>query len=156
VALLAQVMVVVEADESARELASAGIARYLGRTVAAVPGRVTSRASRGTNALLVGGARLVRGAQDVLELLDAGSTAVPVGKPAPRLRIEPRLAEVLERVGEGRDSPDKLRDPTGDVGEVLLALSELELMGLLTRGAGGRYLPRPLDHGVDLDGFCVD
>jgi predicted Rossmann fold nucleotide-binding protein DprA/Smf involved in DNA uptake len=47
---------------------------------------------------------------------------------------------VLERVGEGRDNPDKLADAGCDVGEVLLALSELELMGLLTRGDGGRYL----------------
>jgi hypothetical protein len=45
-------------------------------------------------------------------------------------------------VGEGRDRPDKLADIGGDVGEVLLALSELELMGLLTRGDGGRYLLR--------------
>jgi DNA processing protein len=72
VARLCEVMVVVEADESPRELAGASIARSLGRTVAAVPGRVTSPVSRGTNALLMAGARLVRGAQDVLELLSAG------------------------------------------------------------------------------------
>jgi hypothetical protein len=45
-------------------------------------------------------------------------------------------------VGEGWDNPDKLADVSDDVGDVLLALSELELMGLLTRGDGGRYLPR--------------
>jgi DNA processing protein len=137
---LAQVTVVVEADETARELASAGIALSLGRTVAAVPGRVTSRCSRGTNALLMDGARLVRGAQDVLELLRVASPAAPVGEGTARVQLEPRLAEVLERVGEGKDSPDRLIDPAGDVGQVLLALTELELMGLLTRGEGGRYV----------------
>jgi DNA processing protein len=137
---LAEVTVVVEADETARELASAGIALSLGRTVAAVPGRVTSRCSRGTNALLMDGARLVRGAQDVLELLSAASPAAPVVQGTARVQLEPRLAEVLERVGEGKDSPDRLIDPASDVGEVLLALSELELMGMLTRGEGGRYV----------------
>jgi predicted Rossmann fold nucleotide-binding protein DprA/Smf involved in DNA uptake len=86
------------------------------------------------------GAHLVRGAEDVLELLHAGSPAAPVAEGAARVQLEPRLSEVLERVGEGRDSPDRLIDPTGDFGEVLLALSELELMGLLTRGDGGRYV----------------
>jgi DNA processing protein len=137
---LAEVTVVVEASDSARELTSAGIARALGRTLAAVPGRVTSRASGGTNALLMDDAHLVRDTQDVLELL--GSTAGPLaGRPA-RRQLAPRLAEVLERVGEGWDNPDKLADVSDDVGDVLLALSELELMGLLTRGDGGRYLPR--------------
>ncbi|HWX97962.1 MAG TPA: DNA-processing protein DprA [Solirubrobacteraceae bacterium] len=143
VAHLAKVTVVVEASDSAPDLASAAIARSLGRTVAAVPGRVTSRSSRGTNALLMDGARLVRGAQDVLELLHIDSPAVSVGEAVARARLEPRLVEVLEQVGEGRDTADKLIDRTGDVGEVLLALSELELLGLLTRGEGGRYVPRP-------------
>jgi hypothetical protein len=64
------------------------------------------------------------------------------GPPAPGgyTQLEPRLAEVLERVGEGRDSPDTLAAADGDQGGLLLALSELELMGLLTRGDGGRYL----------------
>jgi DNA processing protein len=142
VARLCEVMVVVEADESPRELAGASIARTLGRTVAAVPGRVTSRGSRGTNALLMGGAGLVRGVQDVLELLDGGSWTASVGQPEVRERLGQRLAEVLEGVGAGRDTPGKLIGAASDASEVLLALSELELMGLLTRGDGGRYIPR--------------
>jgi DNA processing protein len=141
VARLSEVVVVVEADESPRELAAASIARTLGRTVAAVPGRVTSPGSRGTSALLMGGARLVRGAQDVLELLD-GSGADSIGEHAALGRLEPRLAEILEGVGAGRDTPEKLIGATDDAGEVLLGLSELELIGLLTRGDGGRYVPR--------------
>jgi DNA processing protein len=141
VARLSEVMVVVEADETPGELAGASIARNLGRTVAAVPGRVTSPGSRGSNALLMGGARLVRGAQDVLELLD-GSRAASIGEHAALGRLEPRLAEILEGVGAGRDTPEKLIGSADDAGEILLGLSELELMGLLTRGDGGRYVPR--------------
>jgi DNA processing protein len=102
---LAEVTVVVEADETARELASAGIALSLGRTVAAVPGRVTSRCSRGTNALLMDGARLVRCAEDVLELLRVAPPGAPDGEGTASVQLEPRLAEMLERVGEGKTVP---------------------------------------------------
>jgi DNA processing protein len=142
VARLCEVMVVVEADESRRDLAGASIARSLGRTVAAVPGRVTSSGSRGTNALLMAGARLVRGPQDVLELLSAGSRSASISEHEALDRLDPRLADILESVGAGSDTPGKLIGSADDAGEVLLALSELELLGLLTRGDGGRYVPR--------------
>jgi DNA processing protein len=135
-------MVVVEADESPRELAGASIARSLGRTVAALPGRVTSPASRGTNALLMAGARLIRGPQDVLELLSAGPRSASISQHDTVERLDPRLAKIFESVGAGSDTPGKLVGAADDAGEVLLALSELELLGLLARGDGGRYVPR--------------
>ncbi len=161
---LAQLTIVVEADEDQGELQGARIARALGRTVAAVPGRVTSPVSRGTHALLMEGAALVRGPGDALELLYAGtqprdphvlpgakrgtgaqrSTGAQPGTSAtPRtVVLEPRLQATLEQVGAGYDTPAKLSAAIADAGEVLLALGELELMGLLTRGDGGRYVPR--------------
>jgi hypothetical protein len=56
--------------------------------------------------------------------------------------LEPRLQATLEQVGAGNDTPAKLSAASADAGEALLALGELELMGLLTRGDGGRYVPR--------------
>jgi DNA processing protein len=141
-AMLAQLTQVVEARDSPAELAGAGIAKALGRTVAAVPGRVTSPTSSGPHTLLIEGADIVRGPGDVLELL-SGSGAQ--GGRAPReatVELDPRLKVALDRVGEGRDTPEKLTDEGEDPGELLLALSELELMGLLGRGDGGRYVPR--------------
>jgi DNA processing protein len=141
VAALAAVTVVVEAGDSARELAGARLARALGRRVAAVPGRVTSRASSGSHALLGEGAHLVRGTVDVLDLLcDAGGPAP--GSHARWPRLDPRLRGVLESVGAGMDTPQKLIGDGGDPGAVLQALSELELMGMLARGDGGRYVAR--------------
>lgn len=64
------------------------------------------------------------------------------GGQAPATKIEPRLARILRQVGAGRDTPDRLAQPGEDAGELLLALSELELLGLLGRGEGGRYVPR--------------
>jgi DNA processing protein len=154
VTLLAELVVVVEADERPVELACARIARDLGKTVAAVPGRVTSPMSRGTHALLVDGAALVRGPEDALELLCRGGapTARTRAQAAvePRVNLTRRLRWTLERVGAGEDTPDKLIGQGEDAGEVLLALSELEVRGLLARGDGGRYVPRdPLCRPVD-------
>ena len=139
---LAQLTVLVEAQDNPRELAPARLASTLGRAVAAVPGRVTSPLSAGTNALLAQGAHLLRGPADALELLPAGGPygSSRAGRPAAR-RLEPRLQRILDRVRAGADSPDRLRHEAGDVGELLCALTELELMGLLARGDGGRYVP---------------
>jgi len=155
---LAQMTIVVEADEHPGELLGARIAQTLGRTVAAVPGRVTSPVSRGTHALLMEGVPLVRGPDDALDLLYGehaaqgidgsprrmtGTPTRPIAAGAPwEAQLEPRLRATLEQVGAGRDTPAKLTTEGADAGAVLLALSELELMGLLTRGDGGRYVPR--------------
>jgi DNA processing protein len=68
-AALAQLVIVVEADDHVRALAPARIAQAEGKRVGAVPGRVGSRLSRGPHALIAEGAALVRDAEDVLDLL---------------------------------------------------------------------------------------
>ena len=65
-AALAGTTVVVEAAHRSGSLQTARLAAGLGRTVGAVPGPITSRASVGPNDLLAAGARVVRGAEDVL------------------------------------------------------------------------------------------
>jgi DNA processing protein len=142
IARLAGLTVVVEARDSPGELAGARLAQALGRTVAAVPGRVTSRASSGTHALLMDGAHLVRGPGDALELLCAPQARAAQPPKDAAAELAPRLRTMLEKVGAGSDTPDKLTGAGEEFAEVLLTLSELELMGLLVRGDGGRYLPR--------------
>jgi hypothetical protein len=87
---------------------------------------------------------MVRGPSDALDLLYqvSGARLRPPPAPAPRSDLPPRLWRVLEQVGAGRDTPAKLCDRGADAEEVLLALSELELIGLLGRGDGGRYVAR--------------
>jgi DNA processing protein len=147
-AALPRVVVVVEADDTPEDLAAARIAVALGRTVAAIPGRVTSPLSRGTHALLMDGATLVRDPRDVLELL---YTLGPSEQSKPPLApasastqdgLQPRLRAILERVGAGCDTPGKLAHAGVEPAAAVLALSELEVIGLLTRGDGGRYIPR--------------
>jgi DNA processing protein len=141
-ASLASVALVVEADDSASGLSGAQIAATLGRVVAAVPGRVTSRGSYGAHALLRDGACLITCAADVLELIcDAdGHQSIALAQAPPHAGLEPRLLRVLERVGAGCDTPGRLLAESDDAGELFRSLGELELSGLLTRGDGGRYL----------------
>jgi DNA processing protein len=144
-ALLAELVIVVEAGEQPWEQACAQVAWSRGRHVAAVPGRVSSSASRGTNALLMNGARLVRGPQDALDVL-YGVGMREAGKSASPPALEPHLARVLERVGRGEDTMAKLIARDAESDEIALALVELELRGMLLRGDGGRYLPSARAH----------
>ncbi|OLB05265.1 MAG: DNA protecting protein DprA [Candidatus Rokubacteria bacterium 13_2_20CM_69_15_1] len=62
-------VVVVEAAERSGALISAGFAADLGREVFAVPGRITSATSAGTNRLIQDGAKLITCWQDVVSEL---------------------------------------------------------------------------------------
>lgn len=146
---LAALTVLIEAEQTAAGLAGARIAQALGRPLAAIPGRVTSPLSRGPHLLLMEGASLVRGPEDVLELLhppqasQRGPRLATTRDAADRLpRLPAQLQAILERVGSGCDTPDKLTRAGIDPANALLGLSELELAGLLGRGDGGRYVLR--------------
>ena len=143
-ARLAQLVIVVEAEDDPRQLAPARLAGRWGATVAAVPGRVTSTLAAGPNALLAEGAALLRGPGDALELLHAPPARPAAGaEPAPAASLEPDLRSLLEQVGDGRDTLEALLRGSGaEPEQVLLGLTRLELLGLLGRGRGGRYLRR--------------
>jgi DNA processing protein len=144
---LAQMVIVVEAEETPAALAPARIAEDLDRTVCAVPGRVSSPVSQGPHALLASGAMLVRDPQDALDALyGVGARQAPVVKhplaPAKRATLTRPLREVLEHVASGRDTLAKLLAAGCEANETTVALAELELTGAVVRGDGGRYLLR--------------
>ncbi|MFN8215709.1 MAG: DNA-processing protein DprA [Solirubrobacterales bacterium] len=68
-AALAQITVLVEAQQGSLALAAAHAAAALDRDLGAVPGPVTSSASQGTNGLLAHGALVIRDAADVANAL---------------------------------------------------------------------------------------
>lgn len=141
IAALAQATVVVEAGERSGSLITAGQAADLGREVAAVPGLVTAPLAAGANALIADGAQLVRGPADVLDLL-FGAAAGTLFVPEPTARgaeLEPDLRALLDRVGGGCDTVAALTAGGEPVDAVLAGLAQLELRGLVRRGAGGRY-----------------
>ena len=139
IAGLADLTVVVEAAERSGSLITAELAMKLGRDVAAVPGSVTAPVSAGSNALLRDGALLVRDAQDVLDAL-YGVGGAPAVRRADVSELDPELLALLDAVADGRDTVAALAGPSPDeAARAMVGLSELELRGLVRRGAGGRY-----------------
>lgn len=144
---LSSITVIVEAAEGSGSLITASFAQELGRDVAAVPGRVTSRMAAGTNRLLREGAPVIRGPEDLLdEIFGPGEGAARAGgeaRPpsvAPALAtLEPGVRSVLDAVeaGEGAEAIGAARGLSA--GDVRAALGRLELLGLIHRDALGGY-----------------
>jgi DNA processing protein len=140
IAALASVLVVVEAAERSGSLTTADLAGELGRTVAAVPGRITNRLAAGTNGLLRDGAALVRGPVDVLDLLaDVSGRRYPTPTATATHDLPEPLATLLAAIGDGRGTLAELAVGADDARAVLAGLGELEARGLVRRGFGGRY-----------------
>jgi DNA processing protein len=138
IAGLAEVVVVIEAGVRSGSLITAAFAGDLGRDVGAVPGRITAPLAAGPNALIAEGAQVVRGAEDVLDLLH-GVGERPVVDPEAGLDADAR--RVLAAIGDGHDSLAALAQAGIPPDTAIGAIAELELAGRLVRGPDGRLLP---------------
>ncbi|HEX8159523.1 MAG TPA: DNA-processing protein DprA [Solirubrobacteraceae bacterium] len=139
IAGLASLTIVVEATERSGSLITAELAQELGRAVGAVPGPVTASRHAGSNALLRDGGLVIRHAQDALdEALGIGVATVLSGRRASELS-QP-LRALLERVENGTDTVSALAATPAEAQQALAGLGELELLGFLRRGPGGRYV----------------
>ena len=141
---LARAVVVVEAGDKSGALNTAREATEQNRPVLAVPGPITSRTSYGTNCLIRDGAKPALTAGDILEEIGIHTKLAELGialsTPAPRMppvdltglqltlwnrmTSEPQHVDAL--VGAAQTQP----------ADVLGALTELELRGLVRQGPG--------------------
>ena len=128
IAALSSHVVVVEAALRSGALNTATWASSLGRELWAVPGPLTSPASAGTNRTIAqGNARLLWRIDEVIAQYPADSTM-----PFPESALG-----IVQALSCGPCSVDRLCDITGlQVGEVMGALSILELYGAATSDSG--------------------
>lgn len=142
IAALSAGTLVVQAAPRSGSLVTARHALDLGRQIWAVPGRIFDERSLGPNALIRDGAALVQHPKEILEEL-LGVGAVPHTRETPsEPEPPPGLAgQVLAALPKGASrAPEELAAATDTpVDQVLGALLELELSGLVKRLAGGVY-----------------
>jgi DNA processing protein len=143
IAGLAAATIVVEAGDHSGSLTTARFAEASSRPVGAVPGRVTSAGAAGSNALLYDGAHVVRDARDALQLA-CGVSPSPVATQLELPSLSPRRPALSRRqrlllaaIEEGDGANAALQEGAEDT---LAELAELELLGLIRRGPGGRYV----------------
>lgn len=137
IAALARATIVVEAGYKSGALNTAAQALQLGRGVGAVPGMIDLPRSMGSNQLMRDGGQVVGSVADALSMM-----SVSEKRTVPRPTMSSNEAEVWDDIqGCGPTTPDDLAALTGlDVREVLAALSNLELVGLVRRESDGRIV----------------
>ena len=135
IAALSAVTVVVEASESSGSLSTAAAALALGRPLLAVPADVDRPGSRGTLALLRGGARVCADAGDVLAALGPHAAA-PCEALDPDQRLRARLSRepmTVEHLAVAADLTPA---------DVLARLLRFQWSGLAVSHPGGRWSAR--------------
>ena len=135
IAGLSIAVVIVEGVARSGTRSTADYATQLGLEVFAVPGPVTSPLTEAPHELIRDGARLVRGAGDLLDDLGLEAGAA---EPASLDGLPPGEAEALRALAEPM-LPDAVSRATGlSIPDTVAALIRLELRGLV-QGNGGRY-----------------
>ncbi len=142
IALLADAVVVVEANYKSGTSKTVEWAVNYGVTVFAVPGPIGRDQSNGTNALIQDGAHMLTSVRDALELLRWPTEPVVVAPPeksdrAPDTGMAAAVYGVLSAVGMQIDAI--ARAAHCETGAVLAVLAELELDGLVRQLPGKRF-----------------
>jgi DNA processing protein len=142
---MAHGVVVVEAAENSGSLITARLALEQGRDVFAIPGNITSLASRGTNRLIRDGAKLVASVDDILEELPGARNANPAGSPAAVPELPPDEAGLCALLSPEPLHIDEIIAKSAlTVGEVSAMLLRLELKGAVTQLPGKYFCTHEL------------
>lgn len=136
-------VLVVEAALRSGSLITARYALEQNREVFAIPGSINSPVSKGCNALIQQGAKLVETTADVLAELPSIEVGAATDELAPKSRVDPlpgqdRARQILAAVDFAATDTDKIIERTGlPAAAVLATLMQLELLELIAECPGG-------------------
>jgi DNA processing protein len=138
---LSQALIVVEAGENSGSLITARLAFEQNREVFAVPGRIDSPSSAGSNELIARNmAHLMRSYKDVIEEMNWGGVAKTEESSGGTLELYGREKDVSDLLSNEPTHFDVLCERSGlAAGELSAVLTMLELGGVVTRHPGDWY-----------------
>ncbi|MCC8097201.1 MAG: DNA-processing protein DprA [Eubacterium sp.] len=140
IAGLSMAVVVVEANEKGGSLITANLAADFGREVFALPGNITSRASKGTNNLLKQGAAPITEAEDAFFAIGLDREEAK-SAPKEKITLENKEKMVYDCINPGEIALDEIIIKTGlDIAEVQLILLNMEMSGLIKKLPASKYV----------------
>lgn len=135
-------LLVIEAASRSGALITANQAAEHGRSLYALPGRIDSPNSIGTNRLIQQGAKLVTSAQDILDDLGLLFPREPeLKKPPPAVTLTGVEKAVFEALGEEESGMDEIAARTGlPISAISSTLLSLEIRKCVKSLPGGRFV----------------
>lgn len=136
-------VLVVEAAKDSGSLITAGLALEQGKEIFSIPGNVTSVNSKGTNELIKKGAKMVLGANDILEELAPvlkGFLKKSVKKNVKLPELSHEEKNLIRALGpEPRHIDEIARELNLNAQKILSILLSLELKGVVRQAAGKKF-----------------
>ncbi len=135
-------LLVVEAAKNSGALITADFALEQGREVFALPGKIDSHSSFGTNALIKQGAKLVTGIQDILEEFDFSEAPLPKESASVKYDVnnekENKLYELITRQAQPLD--ELIEKSHLDVSQISSILLSLQIRKLIKQLPGKQFV----------------
>lgn len=135
-------VLIIEAQEKSGTLITAGYAADQGREIFAVPGNIDSMFSKGTNALIKDGAKVVTKIEDIIEEIQELGNRISKSKKNINLsELNNNERKIYESLLLGEKSIYEIGDYTKmEIGDIISSITILELRGIIYQNSNNKYL----------------